>query len=67
MHPVSHWQIVSNGRAGALRFLAVAQVAQSVEQLIRNEQVAGSIPALGSTKPLHLQGFLHFCHSQALE
>jgi hypothetical protein len=28
-----------------------AQVAQSVEQLIRNEQVAGSIPALGSRKP----------------
>ena len=27
-----------------------ATVAQSVEQLIRNQQVAGSIPAIGSIK-----------------
>ena len=27
-----------------------ADVAQLVEQLIRNEQVTGSIPAIGSTK-----------------
>jgi hypothetical protein len=45
-------------RMGVLTFMPVAQVAQSVEQLIRNEQVAGSIPALGSTKPLQPWGFL---------
>ncbi len=38
------------GLQRALTFMPVAQVAQSVEQLIRNEQVAGSIPALGSIK-----------------
>ena len=28
-----------------------ADVAQMVEQLIRNEQVSGSIPLIGSTEP----------------
>ena len=32
-----------------------ATLAQLVERLIRNQQVAGSIPAGGSTKPLHGQ------------
>ena len=31
-------------------FSLYANVAQSVEQLIRNQQVAGSIPAISSTK-----------------
>ena len=35
-----------------------ANVAQSVEQLIRNQQVTGSNPAIGSTsKPRSLNGF----------
>lgn len=33
-----------------------ANVAQSVEQLTRNEQVAGSIPAVGSFQPLIASG-----------
>ncbi len=36
----------------------IANLAQLVEQLIRNEQVAGSIPAVGSGK-IGLSGF-HF-------
>ena len=34
-----------------------ASVAQSVEQLIRNQQVAGSSPATSSTKPVKIERF----------
>ncbi len=34
-----------------------ASVAQSVEQLIRNQQVAGSSPATSSTKPVKIVRF----------
>ena len=34
-----------------------ASVAQSVEQLIRNQQVAGSSPATSSTKPVKIDRF----------
>ena len=34
-----------------------ADVAQSVEQLIRNQQVAGSSPATSSTKPVKIERF----------
>ena len=36
--------------------LVCADVAQLVEQLIRNEQVTGSIPAIGSIKNIHTLG-----------
>ena len=48
-----------------------ATVAQSVEQLIRNQQVAGSSPASSSKNPVHVSGrdfyFLLFTSSLLLQ
>ena len=41
----------------SIKALENASVAQSVEQLIRNQQVAGSSPATSSTKPVKIVRF----------
>ncbi len=44
----------------------MAGIAQLVEQLIRNQQVCGSNPHAGSSKPRHLTNFMDKCLSLSL-
>ena len=43
-----HWKLLTRQSASGLIRALLANVAQLVEQLIRNEQVIGSTPIIGS-------------------
>ncbi len=43
-----HWKLLTRPIASGLMCALLANVAQLVEQLIRNEQVIGSTPIIGS-------------------